>query len=56
MKSVYSLRLPSSLRKKIKTLNPEERSQLNYRLRVEIARSVHNAKFDPGVYLNEEKA
>lgn len=52
---VYTLRITPALKEMIDSLNTDEKHNLNHKLRVEIAKAIHNSKFDPMVYLNKEE-
>jgi hypothetical protein len=52
----YTLRISPTLKEMLDALNTEQKHDLNHRLRIEIARAIHNSKFSPDVYLSEEKA
>jgi hypothetical protein len=52
--SIFPLRIPSKLKEHLDFLSDEHKDRLYYRLRLEIAREVHAANFDPSVYLGED--
>lgn len=50
---IYSFRIPYSTKKLLDGLSVKDRSDLNERLRLEVARKLHETKFDPKDYLGE---
>ena len=52
--SIFPLRIPSKLKEHLDFLSDEHKDRLYYRLRLEIAREVHAANFDPSIYLGED--
>lgn len=52
--ATYTFRLPSSTKAMVDKLVTDDKADLNRRLRVEIAKKLHEVNFDPAVYLSEE--
>ena len=50
---IYSFRLPAFTKGMTDALSPEDKHDLNRRLRVEIAKKLHEIKFDPKLYLGD---
>jgi len=50
---IYSFRLPAYTKGMVDSLPPEDRHDLNRRLRIEIAKKLHEIKFDPKLYLGD---
>lgn len=47
----YSVRIPEILSEHLKALPPPLKKKLNEELLVVMAKHVHEARFDPGIYL-----
>ena len=52
--AVYTFRLPMSTKAMIDRLSIEDKADLNRRLRITVAKKLHEVNFDPAVYLNGE--
>jgi hypothetical protein len=52
---IFNLRISPSLKQMVDQISNDEKKELNKRIRVEIARAVHNHKFNPDVYLEDEQ-
>ncbi|MBW1998594.1 MAG: hypothetical protein JRJ29_11590 [Deltaproteobacteria bacterium] len=52
LSSLYTMRIPDSTKTMIDKLSPLWKKKLNERLRLTIAKVLHEANFDPNVYLN----
>ncbi len=48
---IFSIRIPEVLKSDLDKLSKGQRRDLNERLLVEMARTVHSARFDPVEYL-----
>lgn len=51
--STYSFRIPHHIKAQLDCLPTDQKVILNRRLRVEIARSIHDSRFDPKHYLGQ---
>ena len=47
----YTLKIPEVLKVGLSSLSPELKKQLNYKLMVQMAKAVHESKFNPELYL-----
>ena len=52
--ATYTFRLPASTKAMVDRLSCEDKTDLNRKLRLEIAKKLHETNFDPKVYLSEE--
>ena len=55
LESIYSFRIPLKTKNMVEALNLSQKSRLNQRLRIEIAKMLHECNFDPALYLGEEE-
>lgn len=53
--SVYTFRIPSHTKSMTDKLSVEDKADLNYRLRLTIAKKLHEINFDASIYLGEGK-
>lgn len=54
MEQVVSFKLPDLAKQAYDHLTKEQKKDLHHRLRLEVARALHMAKFNPRDYLGEE--
>ena len=47
----YTLKIPEVLKVGMSSLTPDQRKKMNLRLMVEIAKSIHESRFNPESYL-----
>jgi len=55
LESIYSFRIPLKAKNLVEALNLSQKAKLNHRLRVEIAKVLHECNFDPALYLGEDE-
>jgi hypothetical protein len=54
LSEIFNLRITPTLKEMVDKISNDEKKDLNRRIRIEIARSVHQSKFNPSDYLEEE--
>jgi len=47
----YTMKIPEILKVGMSSLTPDQRKKMNLRLMVEIAKSIHESRFNPESYL-----
>ena len=48
----YSFKIPEILKVQLGSLTPEDKKHLNIKLMVEMAKAIHDSKFNPMAYLS----
>ncbi|MBW2066707.1 MAG: hypothetical protein JRJ03_17495 [Deltaproteobacteria bacterium] len=54
LNSLYTIRIPDGTKAMIDKLSPLWKKKLNEALRLTVAKVLHEANFDPNVYLNDD--
>jgi len=53
--NIYSFRIPKVTKDMVDKLNRTQKADLNRRLLLEIAKKIHEANFNPEIYLGHKK-
>lgn len=53
LQATYSFRIPYHIKAQVDCLPSDQKVILNRRLRVEVARAIHDSRFDPNYYLGQ---
>ena len=52
----YTLKIPEILKVQLSSLNPDQKKRLNMTIMVEMARAIHDSRFNPESYLTARES